>query len=67
MQKKENKIKLILLKFLKRDNLIIKILSIIKNSYISFKNIKKISFKYSIILLPKLLEGKAFFENNRKK
>lgn len=62
-----NKIKLILLKFLKRDNLIIKILSIIKNSYISFKNIKKISLKHSVILLPKLIEGKVFFENNRKK
>ena len=66
MKKKEIKIKLILLKFLKRDNLVIKILSIIKNSYISFKNVKKFSLKYSIILLPKLIQGKIFYENNRE-
>lgn len=66
MKKNESKIKLILLKFLRRDNLVIKILSIIKNSYISFKNIKKFSLKYSIILLPKLIQGKLFYENNRE-
>jgi hypothetical protein len=58
-------LKLILLKFLKRSNIFIKICSVIKNSYYIFKIIKKFSFKYSIILIPKIISSYFFLVKNR--
>jgi SAM-dependent methyltransferase len=60
-------VKLVLLKFFKRDNKIIKILSIIKNSYSLFKDIKKINLKYSFILIPKIIKSLYFIEKNKNK
>jgi hypothetical protein len=57
--------KLILLKFFKRNNIFIKSLVIIYNSYYIFKVIRKISLKHSIILIPKIILANFFFENNR--
>jgi len=62
---KKNKVKLILLNFFHRENIFIKYLAVIKNSYILFKNIKNFSLKYSVILIPKIIQGKLFYENNR--
>jgi hypothetical protein len=56
---------LILLRFFKRENILIKILAIINNSYSLFKNIHKFSLKYSIILIPKIILGAYFIEQNR--
>ena len=61
------KIKLILLRLLSRDNVFIKILSVIKNSYSLIKNIKKFNYKFSIILIPKIIQSFIFIEKNRKK
>jgi hypothetical protein len=63
----KERVKLILLKSLNRDNIFIKILSIIEKSYSLFKNIKKFNLKYSIILIPKIIQSLYFIEKNRKK
>ena len=65
--KNKQRIKVILLKYFKRDHIIIKILSIIKNSYSLFKDIKKVNLKYSIILIPKIVQSLYFIEKNKKK
>jgi hypothetical protein len=57
--------KLILLKFFKRNNIFIKSLAVIKNSYSTFKIIKKFSLKKSIILIPKIIFSCFFYEKNR--
>tara|TARA_Y100000590_G_scaffold289197_1_gene325573 strand:- start:219 stop:1031 length:813 start_codon:yes stop_codon:yes gene_type:complete len=65
--KEKNILKVILLKFFKRDNAFIKILKIIANSFLTFKIIKKISLKFSIILIPQLIKDSLIFEKNRNK
>ena len=57
--------KKILLKFLRKSIKINRLLNIIKKSLIIFKNIKKASLKYSIIFLPKIIQGVAFIEKNK--
>jgi hypothetical protein len=57
--------KLILLKFFKRNNIFIKSLVVIKNSYYTFKIISKFSLKNSITLIPKIIFSHFFIENNR--
>jgi predicted O-methyltransferase YrrM len=64
-KKKDSQIKLVLLKFFKRNNIFIKSLAVIKNSYHTFKIIRKFSIKYSIIFLPKIIYGNFFYEKNR--
>jgi predicted O-methyltransferase YrrM len=71
---KKKNLKLILLKFFRRESVFIKILSIIYNSYRTFKIIKKFSLKNSIILVPKIIFSYFFLEmrrqeriNNKKK
>jgi hypothetical protein len=49
-----------------KENIFIKLLSIIKNSIRSFKLIKKISLKYSIILIPNVIYGHYFINKNYK-
>jgi len=64
--KNEKKIlKSILLKFFKRNNIFIKSLVVIKDSYHAFKIIRKFSLKNSIILIPKIIFSHFFLENNR--
>jgi hypothetical protein len=59
-------VKFILLKMFNKENIFIKLLSIIKNSIRSFKLIKKISLKYSIILIPNIIYGHYFINKNYK-
>lgn len=59
--------KLILLKFFKRDSIFIKNLTLIRDSYSLIKNIKKINYKYSIILIPKIIGSLYFIIKNREK
>jgi hypothetical protein len=54
-------LKFILLKIFKRKNILILFLSIVKNSFASFRLINKVSFKYSIILIPKIIYGYYFY------
>ena len=63
--KKREILKLILLKFFKRNNIFIKSLAVIKNSYYTFKIIRKFSLKNSIILIPKIIFSNCFIEKNR--
>lgn len=56
-----------LLKIFRRENIFIKFLSIINSSFISFRLINKISFKYSIILIPKIIYGHYFIKKNIEK
>jgi len=56
-----NLLKFVFLKIFKRENILIHFLSIIKNSFVSFRLINKISFKYSIILIPKIIYGYYFY------
>ena len=58
-------IKLILLKIFKKNNVFIKSLAVIKNSYYTFKLIRRFSFKYSIILIPKIIFSNFFIVKNR--
>jgi predicted O-methyltransferase YrrM len=60
-------LKEILLKSLRKSSVIAKILLILKNSYITFKIIKKINLKYSIILIPKIISGNFFLIKNQEK
>jgi hypothetical protein len=62
---KKEILKLILLKIFKRNNIFIKSLAVIKNSYYIFNIIKKFSLKYSIILIPKIIFSNFFLEKNR--
>ena len=62
---KKSFLKLILLKFLKRNNIFIKSLVVIRNSYSMFKIIKTFSLKQSIILIPKIILSYFFYEKNR--
>ena len=55
----------ILIKFLRKSTILDRILNITKKSFIIFKNIKRVSLRYSIIFLPKIIYGVAFFEKNR--
>jgi hypothetical protein len=59
--------KLILLKLFERNNIFIKSLAIIKNSYSIVQNIRKVNLKYSIILIPKIIKSLYFIEKNRDK
>jgi len=63
--KKKKILKLLLLKFFKKNNIFIKVLSLIKNFYYIFKIIRKFSLKYSIILIPKIIFSYFFLEKNR--
>lgn len=60
-------IRIILLKIFRRENIFIKFLSIVKNSFSTIRLIKKISFKYSIILIPKIIYGHYFRNKNIEK
>lgn len=60
-------IKIILLKIFRRENIFIKFLSILKGSCSSISWIKKISLKYSIILIPKIIYSHYFFNKNIEK
>jgi hypothetical protein len=64
---KKDTLKLIFLKFFKRNNIFIKSLAVIKYSYYIFKILRKFSLKYSIILIPKIVLSKIFFEKNTVK
>jgi hypothetical protein len=57
-------IKIILLKIFRRENIFIKFLSTLEGSFSTIKWIKKISFKYSIILIPKIIYGHYFRNKN---
>ena len=57
--------KKILLKFLRKSNTINRLLNITKKSFLIFRNIKKASFRYSIIFLPKIIQGVTFVEKNK--
>ena len=57
-------IKIILLKIFRRENIFIKFLSILKGSFLTIRCINKISFKYSIILIPKIIYGYYFRNQN---
>tara|TARA_Y200000002_G_scaffold336708_1_gene305029 strand:+ start:2591 stop:3358 length:768 start_codon:yes stop_codon:yes gene_type:complete len=59
--------KKILLKIFNRQNKIIKFLSIIKNIFFNFIQIGKISKRYAINLLPKLISSQIQVEKNREK
>ena len=58
--------KKILLKFLRKNIKVSLLLDIIKKSLIILKNIKKASLKHSIIFLPKIIQGVAFVQKNKK-
>ncbi len=60
-------IKIIFLKIFRRENIVIKFLSILKGSCSSISSIKKISLKYSIILIPKIIYGHYFIKKNIEK
>ncbi len=60
-------IKIILLKIFRRENIFIKYLSILKETFLYIRWIKKISFKYSIILIPKIIYGQYFRNENIEK
>ena len=60
-------IRIILLKIFKRENIFIKFLSILRGSFSTIWWIKKISFKYSIILIPKIIYGQYFINKNIQK
>lgn len=60
-------IKTILLLIFKRENIFIKFLSILKGSFSSIRLIKKLSFKYSIIFIPKIIYGYYFRNKNHEK
>lgn len=66
-KKRDSQIKLVLLYFFNRDSIFIKSLSVIKNSYCTFKIISKFNLKLSIILIPKIIFGYFFYEKNRVK
>jgi len=57
--------KFILLKLFKRNNIFIKSLAVILNSYYTIKIIGKFSLKYSIIFIPKIIFSNFFLEKNR--
>jgi len=57
-------IRIILLKIFRRENIFIKFLSTLKGSFSTIRWIKKISFKYSIILIPKIIYGHYFRNKN---
>ena len=59
--------KKILLKIFNRKNKIIKFLSIIKNIFFNFIKVGKISKRYAINFLPKLILGQIQIEKNREK
>ncbi len=60
----KKKIKFILLKIFKRNSFFIKFLTVVKNSYILFNKIKKISIIHSIIFIPKIISAKFWIEKN---
>ena len=57
--------KTIILKLLRKSPVLDRILNITKKSFIIFNKIKKASLKHSIIFLPKIISGVAFFEKNK--
>lgn len=60
-------IRIILLKIFRRENIFIKFLSILKGSFSTIGWIKKINFKYSIILIPKIIYSHYFRNKNIEK
>jgi hypothetical protein len=57
----KNTLKLLLLKIFKRKNIFIIFLVILKQSFWAIRQIKRINFKYSIILIPKIIYGYYFY------
>jgi hypothetical protein len=58
-------VKKVFLKFLRKNAILDRVLNITKKSFLIFRNIKKASLRYSIIFLPKIIYGVAFFEKSR--
>ena len=54
-------VKRLLLKIFKRKNIFIIFLVILKQSFWAIRQIKRVSFKYSIILIPKIIYGYYFY------
>ena len=57
----------ILLKIFRRENIFLKFLSILQGSFLTVRSIKRISFKYSIILIPKIIYSHYFRNENLEK
>jgi hypothetical protein len=58
-------VKSILLKFIKKDSYVYNILSIIKNSYNLYRKLQILKFyKYSFILLPKIIKSQIITKLN---
>ena len=54
--------KKILVSWLGREFVLVKILSVLKNSFTTFKTISKINLKHSFMLIPKIISSQYIFE-----